>query len=309
MIRRLFPEQEPRIAAGLVGQGSECFGFDDEISMDHDYGPSFCLWLDREDYEAIGAELQHAYDLLPKRFLGVPPRQESPNGGGRVGVSRIDAFYGAFVGRYQPPATSMEWFRLPEHNLAAATNGQVFRDDLGRFSAVRGALLSYYPEDVRRKKLAARAVFAAQSGQYNYSRCMRRGETGAAFLCLSEFVENILSMLFLLNRRYAPFYKWTFRALRDLTRLSDLAGPLGELAVRPMEPDAWPQDDRLRYQTTLNTNDPKVVLIEEISARVIEALRAEDLSASPSDFLQDHAGEIMNGIRDGEIRRMHIMEG
>ena len=41
MIEENFPEIRDQIAAGLVGQGSECLGFDDEISMDHDYGPSF----------------------------------------------------------------------------------------------------------------------------------------------------------------------------------------------------------------------------------------------------------------------------
>ncbi|MBQ8041516.1 MAG: tetratricopeptide repeat protein, partial [Lachnospiraceae bacterium] len=37
MIHNKFPEYENRIAVGLVGEGSDCFGFDDEISTDHDY--------------------------------------------------------------------------------------------------------------------------------------------------------------------------------------------------------------------------------------------------------------------------------
>ena len=36
MIREKFPDYEGRIAVGLAGEGSECFGYDDEISRDHD---------------------------------------------------------------------------------------------------------------------------------------------------------------------------------------------------------------------------------------------------------------------------------
>ena len=55
MIKNIFLNYENRIAVGLVGPGSECYGFDDSLSTDHDFGPSFCMWLTNVDYENIGA--------------------------------------------------------------------------------------------------------------------------------------------------------------------------------------------------------------------------------------------------------------
>lgn len=306
MLEARFPELLPRIAVGLVGQGSECFGYDDDISMDHDYGPAFCLWLTAEDYERYGREVQAAYDSLPKDFLGVPGRIVSAQGGGRVGVLEIHAFYRQFIGVEQPPRSMMWWLHLPDAQLACATNGKVFSDPLGEFSAVRSAIATY-PEDVRLKKMAARLAIMAQSGQYNYGRSMRRGDIVAAELALREFVQAGISFVYLYNRRYAPYYKWMFHGMKDLPLLAgDVALLFQQLMVLGAQEAAW---SGAVIDPYVNLRDTKVQLIEQIAAAVIVALKSEGLSDIEADFLEPHAWELMKRIQDSALRRCHVMEG
>ena len=49
MLKEQFPDVLSQIAVGLIGSGSECFGYDDEISEDHDFEPGFCIFLPGED--------------------------------------------------------------------------------------------------------------------------------------------------------------------------------------------------------------------------------------------------------------------
>ena len=124
-----FPEQEARIAVGLAGPGSECFGYDDAISRDHDFAPRLCLWLTEADEKEIGARLQERYQAWTAEFDPVTAMAAD-----RSGVISIPEYYRRFTGGPGVPPDALAWLRIPEHLLAAATNGKVFRDDLGAFT-------------------------------------------------------------------------------------------------------------------------------------------------------------------------------
>ena len=271
LIGERFPDYAGRIAAGLVGEGSECFGFDDDLSHDHDWGPGFCLWLTAGDHAEIGAGLQALYEGLPASFGGFSRPTMGPRAGKRAGVFEVTEFYRRFARYDHVPATLAEWRALPETFLATATNGRVFTDPLGEFTAFREGLLAFYPEDLRRKKIAARCAAAGQAGQYNYGRSIERGEWVAAHCSLSAFVEAVISLVYLLNKRYRPFYKWMHRGMQGLPVLGgECYRLLGDLCA---EPEAGTGESGAR-------GAGRQRLVEEISSLVVGRLVMEGLSAT-----------------------------
>ena len=292
MIKEKFPEYESRIVVGLVGEGSDCFGFDDAYSEDHDFGPGFCLWLDECDYQSIGKQLQEAYESLPESFEG-KKRIIMPHGKGRTGVFSITDFYRGLLGGVNPPEsgvngeasewTEAAWQMVEEWRLAAAVNGSVFRDDLGLFSEIRARLLAYYPDTVWKKKIAAELILMAQTGQYNYERMLKRGEKVTAELVLSDYVKHTMQLVYLLNRTYAPYYKWLHHGMKGLVHLPEIM-------------------DILRAVYDMPKEDERIPMVIEIVAKLVigklKELKLVSENALPEEetYLEAYADEILRDI-------------
>ena len=86
-----------------------------------------------------------------------------------------------------------------------------------------------------------------------------------------RFCSDAMQLVFLLNRRYAPFYKWLHRAVGELP----LLGPAVQAHVAVL------LDDR--------SAATRAARMEEIAALLVTEIRRQGLSDSASDFLLDHA--------------------
>lgn len=322
MIAAKYPQYAGRIAAGLVGHGSECYGFDDTYSQDHDFGPRFCLWLTDEDYAAIGEQLEADYEALPRKFsvdaqgrvtfeaharsdasgtfpsagAGSPVTPRAQGANRRDGVFRIGDFFESITGYRTAPAQTAphEWLMLQESTLAAATNGEVFADPTGLFSKTRQGFKNM-PDDVRLALISKRLGMIAQAGQYNLPRSLKRGDGAAAWLSIHEFVQATASLVFLVNVPmvvgYMPYYKWQFAALRKLSgSMFALLPNVGEQLETVMRLSSaacyggagFGEGGKGAAPAIKKIND----IVEQIAADIVRELKREHLTTSGETFLE-----------------------
>jgi len=291
MIESRFPKYADRIAVGLVGEGSDCFGFDDALSMDHDWGPSFCMWVSDETYVEIGEELQEAYEALPKEYKGYVYK-ESPQGQGRRGVLRISDFYEGLLGKENCPKdweafsgvhqentdadeqhSNLHWADISKHRLAAAVNGEVFRDEEGTFTAIRNQLKTGYPERLCYLEIAEGVAKFSQDLQYNYGRMLKRGNKATAQMILSDGIKEALKLLYLIAGDYAPHDKWLWAGLRKKPAYSEVLALLEKLL--------------------LESAADKEAQIETIGEKMAYILYGADIISDVNPFLQEHVSELL----------------
>ena len=118
---------------------------------------------------------------------------------------------------------------------------------------------------------------------------MAHGENSAAKLALSEFVKNCIEIVFLLNRKHMPYYKWAFRAMRELPVLGESATILESLLAKSSD-----------YKLVCDT-------IEQFCALVAGEMKKQGISSADSDYLESHAININERISDHTLRNMPIM--
>ncbi|MDO4853586.1 MAG: hypothetical protein Q4A88_09255, partial [Clostridia bacterium] len=89
-----------------------------------------------------------------------------------------------------------------------------------------------------------------------------------------------------------PYYKWSFRAMRQLPRLSLLAETMEFL---------------LTTDNTEELAESKYDMIEDTASDIIEELQHQDLTKAICGDLEKHAYSVNDGIADGDLRNLHIL--
>ncbi len=284
-----FPEIAPRIAAGLVGNGSECFGYDDELSTDHDWGVDFFIWLTEEDKDLVQQLSNWKADLLEENSDKELRRRSQY--GAQIGVMTVGDFYRGLIGFPDGPQSILDWRLIPQENLALAVNGEVFCDGAGEFTKTRKYLLGFYPEQLRMKKIAARCMAIAQTGQYNLNRCIKREDWVTLRTVLSRFNDEVIGLVFLLNRVYKPYYKWAYRRMTELPILGATLGKeLYSLALL----SALDSDTFIKQEEG----------ISRICSALISELIRQELASSDDWFMATQGAEVQSRITDDFLRRL-----
>jgi hypothetical protein len=107
-----------------------------------------------------------------------------------------------------------------------------------------------------------------------------------------EFVKATLSVVFLLKKRYAPYYKWIFRALSELDGLCTRYSPLEYL---------------ISSGNATTDVAQKRATVEQICTEISRSLEKEGLSSLSGNDCERHAYAVNHCISDGEIRNLHIL--
>ena len=227
VLERRFPRLEH--AAALIGSGSEVIGYDDDVSADHNWGPTVQLFVRElgpkaDVVQALAEELPVSFEGYSTHFGAPGPdgarhleRVESGPVSHRVDITTVREFIQQHLG-FDPLAAvaARDWLVTPSQALLEITAGEVFADPIGELTSMRRAL-EWYPHDVWLLVMAGHWRRIAQL-EHLHGRAGARGDELGSRLIAGDLVRDSMRLAFLQERRYAPYPKWLGTAYAELGR-------------------------------------------------------------------------------------------
>jgi catechol 2,3-dioxygenase-like lactoylglutathione lyase family enzyme len=204
-------------SAGLLGNGSEVLGFDDEVSRDHAFGPRAQILVAGDDEVAA---VHGALERLPETFEGLPVHFVFADRFGsaahhQVEVATVSRFFADRIGCDPVAGVRLsDWLTIPTQALATLVGGAVFHDPDGSLTSRREAL-RWYPDDVWRYALAAGWLRVSQEEAF-VGRTGAAGDDLGSALVTARIARELVRIAFLIERRWAPYSKWLGTAFSRL---------------------------------------------------------------------------------------------
>ena len=294
-------EEDCDFTIAKVGEGSDCFGFDDILSRDHDFGPGFGVFVTRKQYEQYGTRLEQAYDSMPETFRGFTkpePLKDMP----RNGVIVLEDFYSRILNlsdeelqylleHHTLPEST--WLKVEDWQLKTVTNGEIFEGGQAVFGSIYTNLKKGYSERVWKRKLAQKLGEICQEGQYNYKRLMQRGDVYGAALILHSFEEHVVELLYLLNHVYAPHKKWMLYEAETLPLGGEILERVKQLIGMIPDLSTYEKRDCIDWIGTTNKEDELQTTIDYIAELIVQQLLDMKLTERKDIYLEEHISYIL----------------
>ena len=232
VLEREHPGVAAQTAFGLFGYGSEALQLDDAFSKDHHWGIRIdALMPDDLLASQRDAVLRTVAASLPASYRGHALRQGHLEGAG-LAPDGLRGFLERSIGIDHPPRDHAEWLALPEEDIIHVINGEVWHDPSGTFSEIRRTLKGYYPEPVRRRRLAHWCRYFSGMGTYALKRALLRDNEYFAAVAFGKAVRWGVQIAFMLERIYYPYDKWIMDFFKRLPRLHAPLAPIVDEACR-----------------------------------------------------------------------------
>jgi hypothetical protein len=203
-------------AAATFGMCSEILGLDDEVSMDHEWGPRIRILLSEDDHTRRSDDIRSVLrESLPTQFKGFDMMWRKPGvdiHGTRetilyhVSVGTVTGALGFCGGLDALPLSDVDWLRVSEQHLLDFTSGVVYRDDVGELTRARDSL-RYYPDSVLRFLLMCE-WYAVNGDWFPIGRIGSRGDRLGLRIQAARVAHHLVRIAFMVSRQYAPYTKW-----------------------------------------------------------------------------------------------------
>ncbi len=243
LLDKHFPEL--KYAAGILGEGSDVLGFDNPMSMDHNWGPHMRIFLEDKDFKFKDKISEMFRAELPKEFMGFPTNFTKPNEKAYLvqqmkPITRgpvnhfiefftIKSFFEHYLG-FNPydKITYADWLTFPQQSLLEVTRGEVYFDLIG-LNKIREKF-KYFPDEVWMYIYGHEWGYLGDEEMY-MGRSGEIGDELGSDLIASRFANNVVKLCFLFEKQYIPYSKWIGTAFSRLEIANELTFPLFKMVT------------------------------------------------------------------------------